>query len=104
MSQHTRFRDLKIALLTGVLTEPLFAGVLFVLAGELAGRHKWLESQMPGAQISELIFAHVGLPAALAFAIAFQAAVFVILTLGGLNLLRMLRSTPERRQQRRGLW
>jgi len=66
MSAPTRVgSDLLIATAIAGVIESVLTAWAFVTAGRLDGRHVWLEiSQMPGAQISEQLFRHIGwLPA-----------------------------------------
>jgi hypothetical protein len=71
------WRDLTIAGIAGVFVEGLLALWSFMAQGELTGRHPWLEvSQLPGAQIAEMIAGHASYLAALAFALLFQAILF----------------------------
>jgi hypothetical protein len=51
---------------------------------------------MPGAQIAELLFHHIGVAQSLTFAIAFQGAGFMIIALGILYAYRLVQAKAHR--------
>jgi hypothetical protein len=90
-------RDLKRAALVGAATEAILAWFAFEAGSELVAKHPWLEiSQMPGAQIAELLFHHIGVAQSLTFAIAFQGAGFMIIALGILYAYRLVQAKAHR--------
>ena len=85
-------REIMVAAAAAAAVEVLLVLASLNTASELRGRHFWLEvSQMPGAQVSERLFRHVGLIQAIASTFFIQWCIFTMLILGCMYCYRLFR-------------
>jgi len=86
-------RDVKAAVLLAAIVEFLLVLTALKTASELTVRHFWLEvTQMPGAEISERLFGHKGLIAAIPSVFLIQWSIFTVLILGCVYCYRIVKS------------
>ena len=86
-------RDIKVAVLVAAIVELLLVLTALKTATDLTGRHFWLEvTQKPGAEISERLFGHTGLIAAIPSVFLIQWGIFTVLILGCVYCYHLLRS------------
>jgi hypothetical protein len=85
-------RDIKAAASAAAIVELLLASIALRTASELTGSHFWLEvTQMPGAEISERLFGHTGLIAAIPSVFLIQWIIFTVLILGCVYCYRIVK-------------